>query len=235
MLTSAESALQDASLSSALATIFRGKLCETLLHDRPLRTFAKGSAIYDAGDNERTFFFVQSGVVKVGAVTDDGHEVIYDLRKEGDVVGELSASGTPRRDRAVALEPTAVIAVPYEDILNSLQQNRPALQEIFDVICRALSAAYDQISLLSSGGTLDRLITVLLRLAKQLGRPSGRLVEVDAFLTQEEIAQMMASSRERVSAALNLLRNRAMVDYSRGGHLLVDVSALENWRKPDHL
>lgn len=231
MPTPADSALQDASLSSALATIFRGKLCETLLRGRPSRTFAKGSAIYDAGDNDRTFFFVQSGIVKVGAVTDDGHEVIYDLRREGDVVGELSACGTPRRDRAVALEPTEAIAVPYKDILNSLQQNRPALQEILDVICRALSAAYDRISLLSSGGTLDRLVKVLLQLAKQFGRPSGHLVEVDAYLTQEEISQMMASSRERVSVALNLLRNRAMVDYSRGGHLLIDVSALENWRE----
>lgn len=234
MLTSSESALQNAFLSSALATIFRGKLCETLLHNRPPRTFAKGSAIYEAGDEGRSFFFVQRGVVKVGAVTDDGHEVIYDLRKEGDVVGELCACETPRRDRAVALQPTEVIAVSYEDILDSLQQNRPALQEILDVICRALSVAYDQISLLSSDGTLDRLIKVLLRLAKQLGRPSGHFVEVDAYLTQEEISQMMASSRERVSVALNLLRNRAMVDYSRGGHLLLDVNALENWRGSSH-
>jgi CRP/FNR family cyclic AMP-dependent transcriptional regulator len=219
-----------------LAPIFRGRLCETFLHDRAPRTFPKGSALYDAGDHhERTFFFVQRGVVKLGSVTDDGHEVIYDLRKGGDVVGELSACGTPRRDRAVALEPTEAIGVPYEDILSSLQQSRPALEEFFEVICRALSAAYDQIGLLSSAGTLDRLTTVLLRLAKQLGRPSGRFVEVDAFLTQEEISQMMASSRERASAALNLLRNRAMVDYSRGGHLLVDVSALENWRKTGHL
>ena len=40
---------------------------------------------------------------------------------------------------------------------------------------------------------------------------------------------MMASSRERVSAALNLLRDRGMVRYSRGGHLLLDVQGLENW------
>ena len=48
-------------------------------------------------------------------------------------------------------------------------------------------------------------------------------------LTQEEIAQMMGSSREKVSVALNRLRDRAMVQYSRGGHLRVDVIALESW------
>ena len=77
---------------------------------------------------------------------------------------------------------------------------------------------------------LHRLIKVLLRLANQLGRPEGNLVEIDAYLTQEEISQMLAASRERVSGALNLLRNRKIVQYTRGGHLLLDVEALENYR-----
>ena len=121
-------------------------------------------------------------------------------------------------------------AVPYDEILDNLQQNRDALHEILDAVCRALSSAYDHVSLLSSGGTLERLVKVLLRLARQFGRSSGDLVEIDAYLTQEEISQMMASSRERVSVALNLLRDRAIVQYSREGHLLVDANALESWR-----
>jgi CRP/FNR family cyclic AMP-dependent transcriptional regulator len=229
MVTTVESELQRASVSSALVTVFRGRFCDTLLPNRPVFTAAKGSAIYEAGDVERTFFFLRRGVVKVGAVTDDGREVIYDLRKDGDVVGELCVCDIPRRDRAVALEPTELTAVPYEEILDSLQQNRDALQEVLEAICRGLSSAYDQVGLLSSGGTLERLVKVLLRLAKQFGRSSGGLVELDVYLTQEEISQMMASSRERASVALNLLRDRAMVQYSRGGHLLLDVRALETW------
>jgi CRP-like cAMP-binding protein len=99
-----------------------------------------------------------------------------------------------------------------------------------DVVCRSLAAAYDQVNLLSSGGTLDRLVKVLLRLGKQLGRVAGDKIEIDAYLTQEEISQMMASSREKVSVALNLLRTRAIVQYSRGGHLLLDEHARANWR-----
>jgi CRP/FNR family cyclic AMP-dependent transcriptional regulator len=230
MLTTAQSELQRASVSAALVTIFRGKFCDTLLRDRPFVSAAKGAVIYDVGDVARTFFFLRRGVVKVGAVTDEGREVIYDLRKEGDVAGELCVCDTPRRDRAVALEPTDVTEVPYEEILDNLQQNRDALEDILGAICRALSSAYDQASLLSSGGTLERLVKVLIRLARQFGRPSGDLVEVETYLTQEEISQMMASSREKVSVALNMLRDRGMVQYSRGGHLLLDVNALERRR-----
>jgi len=223
------SALQDAALSSALSTIFRGKLCDTLFLNRAPVTFAKGSVIYDPGDSRRTFFFVRRGVVKIGALIDEGREVIYDVRKEGDVVGELCALDMSRRDYAVALEPTDVIVVPYADILDVLQRNRVALQEVMDLVCRSLAAAYDQVNLLSSGGTVDRLVKLLLRLARQLGRAAGDKVQVDTYLTQEELSQMIASSREKVSVAMNLLRARGLVQYSRRGHLLLDQSALENW------
>jgi len=58
--------------------------------------------------------------------------------------------GTPRRDRAVALESTELTAVSYEEILDHLQQHRDAFHDIFEAICRALSSAYDQVGLLSS-------------------------------------------------------------------------------------
>jgi CRP/FNR family transcriptional regulator, cyclic AMP receptor protein len=225
-----DTASYDSSLSSSLTTIFRGKLCDTVLRGRRPIGYDKGATIYDASNKVRTFFFIRRGVVKVGTVTAEGQEIIYDLRKDGDVVGELCACEASRRDRAVALEPSEVIAVPYDEILDSLQKNRTVLQEILEVICRSLSSAYEQAELLSSGDMLHRLIKVLLRLANQLGRPEGDLVEIDAYLTQEEISQMLAASRERVSGALNLLRNREMVQYTRGGHLLLDVKALENYR-----
>jgi CRP/FNR family cyclic AMP-dependent transcriptional regulator len=230
MLASVESELQRASVSAALATIFRGKFCDSLLHNRPYFTVAEGSALYDVGDVRQNLFFVRRGIVKVGAVTDGGQEVIYDLRKEGDIAGELCICETPRRDRAVALKPTDASVVGYEEVLDNLQQKREALHGILEAVCRALSSAYDQVSLISAGGTLERLVKVLLRLTTQFGRPLGDLIEIDTYLTQEEIAQMMASSREKVSVALNRLRDQSVVQYSRGGNLRVDVRALEGWR-----
>lgn len=231
MATTINAASHDTSLSSALASIFRGKLCDTVLRDRSSIAFGKGATLYEAGDRDRMFFFIRRGVVKVGRVTDDGNEIIYDIRKDGDVVGVMCALEPLRRDRAVALEPTEVIAVPYSEILDSLQKNRTVLQQIMEVMCHALSGAYDQADLLSTRNTVDRLIKLLLKLANELGRPSGHSVEIKAHLSQEEIARMMAASRERVSGALNILRDRGMIQYSRGGYLVVDVKALKSYRE----
>src|ERR1700687_2141089 len=100
----ADSATHNGPLSSALAGTFRGKLCDVILRNRNVTTFEKDQVIYDAADQHQTFFFLQKGFVKVGSITEDDHELIYDVRKAGDIVGELCASGQQRQDRAVALE-----------------------------------------------------------------------------------------------------------------------------------
>jgi CRP-like cAMP-binding protein len=181
-------------------------------------TFEKDQVIYDVGEDKRMFFFLQTGYVKVGSITEDGHELIYDVRKAGDIVGELCASGQQRQDRAVALERTEVIAVPLDEIFEIVQTNRHLLQELVQMFCESLSDAYGQLNTLASSDTVHRL-----------GHTSGQRTELSAYLTQEEISQMVVARRERVSTAMNFLRNRGMVDYSHRGYLVLDLKALQNY------
>lgn len=225
----ADSATHNGSLCSALARTFRGKLCDVILQNRSVATFEKDQVIYDVGEDKRMLFFLQTGYVKVGSITEDGHELIYDVRKAGDIVGELCASGQQRQDRAVALERTEVIAVPLDEIFEIVQTNGHLLQELVEMLCESLSDAYSQLNTLASSDTVHRLVRVLLRLGAQLGHTSGRRTELSAYLTQEEISQMVVARRERVSTAMNFLRNRGMVEYSHRGYLVLDLKALQNY------
>jgi len=225
----ADSATHNGSLCSALARTFRGKLCDVILQNRSVATFEKDQVIYDVGEDKRMFFFLQTGYVKVGSITEDGHELIYDVRKAGDIVGELCASGQQRQDRAVALERTEVIAVPLDEIFEIVQANRHLLQELLQMFCESLSDAYGQLNTLASSDTVHRLVRVLLKLGAQIGHTSGQRTELSAYLTQEEISQMVVARRERVSTAMNFLRNRGMVDYSHRGYLVLDLKALQNY------
>ena len=226
---SAELGISPSPLSSALSGIFRGRLCDVLLRNRATTSLAKGAVIYDLGDEKQNLFFIRSGFIKVGTITEDGHELIYDVRKSGDIVGELCASGQPRQDRAVALEPVEIIAVPLDDVLEVIQKNRELLRQIVQVFCNSLSDAYDQLNSLAFGDVVHRLVRVLLKLGGQIGRSSERGTEISAYLTQEEISHMVAVRRERVSTAMNFLRNRGMIDYSNRGYLVLDLKALENY------
>src|ERR1041385_8784764 len=77
-------ATEEATLSSALVTIFRGKFCNTILPGRTPIQFKSGEVIYNIGDLDRSMFFIQKGFVKVGTLVPDGREIIYDVRKAGD-------------------------------------------------------------------------------------------------------------------------------------------------------
>jgi CRP/FNR family cyclic AMP-dependent transcriptional regulator len=218
-----------AAVSTALVSVFRGKFCDAILPNRKTSTFKKEEVIYDVGDKERTLFFLQDGFVKVGTITSDGHELIYDVRKGGDVVGELCASEPRRPDRAVALEQTDAIPVPFEDLMEVVRKQPDLLARLVDVFCRALSEAYAQVNTLAADDTPHRLGKVLLKLAAKIGQSSGLEVEIPTYLTQEEIAQMVVARRERVSTALNLLRRKKMIQYTNHGHLVLNVTALESY------
>jgi CRP-like cAMP-binding protein len=220
---------RQAALSSALLRVFRGRLCESLTSGRPSAVFETDAVLYDVGDTSRVLFFLRRGAVRVGTITERGDEIIYDIRTGGDVVGELCACEPARVDRAVALEETEAVAVPYSEVLESVRRNPDLLQGLVEVFCAALSHAYEQVDRIAVDDTMHRLVKVLLELAAKLGRPAGRFVEIPTYLTQEEIAQMLAARRERVSTALNALRRRGIVRYSRRGHLHLDIDGLEKY------
>ncbi len=221
-----EAAFRMAGLSAALAPIFRGRFCDLLLPNRATRVFDEDEIMYELGDTERTFLFIRHGVVKTGTITDDGREIIYDLRKDGDVVGELCALESARQDRAIAMERTEAVPVAYDEIVDTLAEHPALLRDLVGIFCGALAEAYEQVNRLAVDDVMHRLLKILKTLAGKLGRPQGDLVEIATYLTQEELSQMVVARRERVSTALNFLRRRGVVQYSARGHLLVDVRAL---------
>jgi CRP/FNR family transcriptional regulator, cyclic AMP receptor protein len=229
MSANVEDSLSLVTLSSALVPMLRGRFCDTLLKDRVALTFEDGQILYDVGETERTLWFIRTGVVKVGSVIDDGRELIYDVRKDGDVVGELSLLFSMRRDRAVAVERTEAIAVQFDEVIAVLAAHPDLLRDLIGVFCGALADAYDQVTRLAVKDVMHRLRKVLKTLVDKLGEARGELVEIAAYLTQEELAQMVVARRERVSTALNVLRQGGVVQYSPRGRLIVDVHALMNW------
>jgi CRP-like cAMP-binding protein len=218
-----------AGLSGALTPIFRGRFCDVLLPNRQPRTFARDEVLYDLGDRSRTLYFIRVGTVKVGTITESGREIIYDIRKDGDVVGELCAVEPVRLDRAVALEETRAIAVTFEEVAASIAAHPKLLGDLMAVLGGALAEAYEQVSRLAGDSVEHGLIKVLKTLAHKHGRSAGEFVEITTYLTQEELAQMVVARRERVSTALNVLRRRGIARYSARGHLLLDMRALENY------
>jgi len=177
MIADERAALALAGLSSTLAPIFRGRLCEILLASRGPRIFERHAIIYDLGETDRSLFFIRQGLVKTGTITEEGREIIYDVRTNGDLVGELCALDRPRRDRAVVIDTTAAIAIKFEEVVATLAGNSGLLATFITALGGVLADAYDQLNHVARGDVTHGVVAVLKTLARKLGRPRGALVE----------------------------------------------------------
>ena len=212
--------------SGALSSVFR--LCESLMRVQTARTFKRDEVLYEIGDTARTVFLILKGVVKTGTSNELGREITYHLRKTGDVVGELCVIEAVRRERAVAVETTEAIPIGLEEFVNTLTEQPALLREVLSLLGGGLAEAYDQVHRAADERVLQRLVEVLRSLALTLGQPSGGLMEIVAYITHEELSHMVGARRERVSTALSSLRRSGLVQYTRRGHLLLDIRALES-------
>jgi CRP/FNR family cyclic AMP-dependent transcriptional regulator len=222
-----DTVVRQAAVSTALTTVFRGKFCDAILPNRKVSRFQKNDVIYEVGDQSDTLFFLRTGYVKVGTLTPDGREIIYDVRKGGDLIGELCVCGRPRPDRAVALEDTHAISVSYEEVIQVVRSEPEMVARLIEFLCQALAEAYEQVNALALDDILRRVAKVLIALAGKIGSRLGQTVEISAYLTQEELSQMVAARRERVSTALNLLRKRGAIQYSNHGRLVLNMEVLK--------
>src|SRR5207237_860910 len=104
----------------------------------------------------------------------------------------------------------------FDDLITNLQQNRDVMYTFLITVCQRLSTAYDQLRTFSFDKTVERLARTLLKLSDELGgeiTPEG--LEIAHYIKQEELAQMIAASREVVSGSLNQLRTLGLINYSR--------------------
>ncbi|MGH7579638.1 MAG: Crp/Fnr family transcriptional regulator [Gemmatimonadales bacterium] len=217
--------LADHSECVVLSQVFRGKLCDDLARG-PARRLAAGEAVYRMGDPARSVYLVRRGLVKTVAISPGGQELTLRIHRPGDILGELCLCSGERREQAVALEASEVVAITLEMLVARLRQDPLAALDMTCVACEHLAEAYDRLQSLSVDPTMYRLARTLMDLAADLGEsmPDGMLIL--RYITQQELAHLIGARREVVSSLLNRLRDHGLIRYRRRGPITVDPGAL---------
>jgi CRP/FNR family cyclic AMP-dependent transcriptional regulator len=213
----------------ALSAVLRGKLCDQLTSGKAACRIVPGKCIYLIGDRADSIYFLRTGLVKTSVVSEGGNELILGLHKPGEIFGELCFCVGERREQAMAIEESEVVEIRFDNLVTHLQQNRQAMFNLLDIVARHLSEAYDQLLMLSSDKTMERLARTILKLTDELGNRTSEGVEIGHYIKQEELAQMIATRREVVSSLLNRLREMGLISYSRKGRLKVNTKALQTY------
>jgi CRP/FNR family transcriptional regulator, cyclic AMP receptor protein len=156
----------------------------------------RGDVLFREGDEPDRLYVVESGRVAIANRSNDGRESVMALMERGDLFGEMGLlDGLGRSAAARALEPSAVIAIPYPPV-KAVFDHRPEL--LWGVVAllagrlRSMDAALaDSVFLDVTGRTAKRLL--------ELANGSDDFV---LPVTQEELAGMVGASRERVNKAI---------------------------------
>jgi CRP/FNR family cyclic AMP-dependent transcriptional regulator len=161
-------------------------------------------------------YFLKEGFIKIGAMNEEGKEVIKYLLKPGDMFGEVAILNDTEcsDDYAMALE-DCVINFIDTDRLKHLMLLHPVIrEEIAMQICRRLKKAEKRLLSLSFKDAYTRICDFIIDFTKEFGTHSDEAYEVKNFLTHDDIAKLTTTSRQTVSSTLSELREKKIIEYN---------------------
>jgi CRP/FNR family cyclic AMP-dependent transcriptional regulator len=188
-------------------------------------------ALYISGAADNKIYFIERGRVKILVVSREGKECVLDICAPGEIVGESCLCRMERMEAAIAVTPSQFIAIDRNQFLEILTTNQ-LVEESFLYLASKLSEQQEIISHFVTADSERRLAATLFRLSRKLGKRYAGGYRIDEKITQEELANIVGTTRSRVGyflkkfrAAGLMARNQSFLDINE--ELLAKF--IQNW------
>ena len=190
---------------------------------RTICKYRKDQMVFSQGSSADAVFYIQKGKVKITVVSEQGKEAVVAIQGPDEFCGEGCLTGQPRRmATAVAMTECEIMRLEKAAMIRVLHEE-PAFSEMFvaHLLARTIRVEEDLVDQLfnSSEKRLARSLLLLANFGKD-GRPERIIAKV----SQETLAEMIGTTRSRVSHFMNKFRKLGFIDYN--GHLEVHSSLL---------
>ena len=188
-------------------------------------SFEKRNTIFAQGDLTDGLFFIQEGKVQLSVVSEAGKEATLGILSEGDFFGEGGLAGqTTRMSSAIAMTDCVLLHVEKRAMMLAMSRE-PKLSAMFVkyLLKRNIRYQDDLVDQLFNSSE-KRLARVLLLMA-QFGKEGVSEMSVPR-LSQETLAEMVGTTRSRVSFFMNRFRKLGFINYDVGDNLCVHSSLL---------
>ena len=185
--------------------------------------FHKNQKVFEQGDAADTVFYIQKGRVKLTVASEQGKEAVVAILEPLQFFGEGCMNGLKLRiSTATAMEDCAIMAITKSAMITTLH-DEPKFSELFMayLLTRNSRIEEDLIDQLfnSSERRLARTLLLLANFGKE-GSPQS----INPNISQETLAEMIGTTRSRVSHFMNKFRKLGLISYN--GHIEVNNSLL---------
>jgi CRP/FNR family cyclic AMP-dependent transcriptional regulator len=190
---------------------------------RSIGRYRSDEILFSQGDPADSVFYIQKGKVKITVVSEQGKEAVVAILETNEFFGEGCLAGQAKRIATVATMTESVIVRLDKAAIIRVIHQEPAFSEMFIayLLGRTIRVEADLVDQLfnSSEKRLARMLLLLANFGKE-SKPEPLIAKI----SQETLAEMIGTTRSRVSFFMNKFRKLGFIDYN--GHIEVHSSLL---------
>ncbi len=186
-----------------------------------IREIKKGDNLYLQGTSDRNVYFLKKGAVKITKLTPQGKIIILDIVKGGTLFGEMGLVESHERDETAEVIENGLMCTMSRENFDKLLKIVPGLSVRITKMMglRRWKIENKLLDLLYSN-VEQRLARTILNLLDDFGTPQNGGFLIKIKLTHQDIADLIASTRETVTATLNRLKGEDIID-NEGKYIIV--------------
>jgi CRP/FNR family transcriptional regulator, cyclic AMP receptor protein len=187
----------------------------TIGEGRKAILFPKKQTIFAQGDPADAIFYLQTGKVRLTVVSKTGKEATIGMLREGSFFGEGSLAGQPlRMGAATAMTDCAVLRIEKKAMMQALHREH-SLSDLFVAYLLGRNIRYEEDLVDQLFNSSEKRLARVLLIIAQFGK-DGVPEAVVPKISQETLAEMVGTTRSRVSFFMNRFRKLGLVDYNGG-------------------
>jgi CRP/FNR family transcriptional regulator, cyclic AMP receptor protein len=188
----------------------------TIGEGRKVLTVLKKQTIFTQGDAADTVFYIQKGKVTLTVVSQIGKEATLGILNEGDFFGEGGLAGQPlRMGSATAMTDCELLQIDKKAMILALQREH-TFSDLFVAYLLARNIRYEEDLVDQLFNSSEKRLARILLLLAHFGK-EGVPQTVIPKISQETLAEMVGTTRSRVSFFMNRFRKLGFVDYGESG------------------
>ena len=192
---------------------------------RKIAAFPKKQTIFAQGDSSDAVFYIQEGKVKLTVVSKIGKEATIGILNAGDFFGEGCLTGQPLRlCSATAITDCSVMRIDKKYMVEVLHREH-AFSDMFVAFLLTRNIRYEEDLVDQLFNSSEKRLARILLLLAHFGKEGKHEVAIPK-MSQEMLADMVGTTRSRVSFFMNRFRKLGFIDYDVGDELQVHSSLL---------
>jgi len=190
----------------------------------PMQTCQVGGLVTSPDDDDERLYVIKRGRVRLYRLTPDGKQLTLEIMDKGRIVGRMAWLGQQLTDAyAEAIEDALICSFTPRELQRLIDRFPSVGVNIIRYLSGRLAASEREREVMAFRSVEQRLAARLLELSERFGQPTEGGTAIDARLTQQELADMIGTSRETLATTVASLRERRVLDMHNQRVVILDL------------